>query len=958
MRRLRNLPETIASLEIYFVIAVVVLTIAAPRFLPLAVAVVIIFGLNRIVLGLLNGRSEGVSAWALGTPFAMLLAFMLVVTSLVTAFPEVTHPQVMRVVTGLGLYFALIRWLAFAPAGRAEMRWRTIAFALCALLLVLVLAGPFIVSWQGSKFPFIPASLYASFSLMVSDSVNPNVLAGALILFIPVVLAWLLFPLGAGRWFAALRALAGVAMVAGVAMLVLTQSRGAFVGLCLACAALLMLRWPRLAFPLSGLVGVGALFVALRPDASAALTDAVGDTVTNGLPYRVEIWSRGWFMMQDFMFTGIGMGAFAQVTELLYPLIITPPGVPHAHNLLLQIAVDLGVPGLIAWLGILGTVVVACWRAYCCSADSTLRALGAGLLASQVALLGHGLTDAVTWGMVRSAPLVWLLWGVAVACGLTAQRLDQTRPIRSKPIKIVALIQRRMRLRLGFCDLAPLGAGLALLLAVQLAAASSKDFWEDETFNAIIGRSGLPAALYAEPALHPPLHFAISAAWFAVVGEDEFALRVSSVVFAALTLIIGYALAVHMFGLRTAVVFAFLMPLAPLFVIYGSTFRYYAAASVTALGVVYCICAYFQTRRVHWLGLYVVLASLFLYLVYTALVVILACWLVWLMWWWTQAGKRKLLVHWIAVHALIAIAYLPWAAFLVEAIGAQVQSAAGAGGLADRLTEAVKRTAFLAYGFSAGETLSPLNPVAWVGLAVVAALSLTPILARRLTSAARMLAMFLLIAGVSMILTTGIGARLPAPQSITNRSLYLLPFFVLWLSFCITSIISIPSRWGWLLGSALAGALVGVYLVALVNYFHNREFMKPFLIVPWNGIMQAVRAAAPTLHDSALICNEVDSACAYYGRRYGFEPRVPQDGPALAAQRVPHIWWVNSNVVTRPSEDHRNIFEQMRARYAGFEQHDFALHDPSVRDFKARILSDDVYEYRVNVWHFSRPVQP
>jgi hypothetical protein len=32
---------------------------------------------------------------------------------------------------------------------------------------------------------------------------------------------------------------------------------------------------------------------------------------------------------------------------------------------------------------------------------------------SQVALGVHGLTDAVTWGMVRPEPFVWILWGIS-----------------------------------------------------------------------------------------------------------------------------------------------------------------------------------------------------------------------------------------------------------------------------------------------------------------------------------------------------------------------------------------------------------------------------------------------------------------------------------------------------------------------------------------------------------------
>jgi putative inorganic carbon (HCO3(-)) transporter len=36
-------------------------------------------------------------------------------------------------------------------------------------------------------------------------------------------------------------------------------------------------------------------------------------------------------------------------------------------------------------------------------------------LGSQLALAVHGITDAVTWGMVRPAPLIWALWGLAIA---------------------------------------------------------------------------------------------------------------------------------------------------------------------------------------------------------------------------------------------------------------------------------------------------------------------------------------------------------------------------------------------------------------------------------------------------------------------------------------------------------------------------------------------------------------
>jgi putative inorganic carbon (HCO3(-)) transporter len=43
-----------------------------------------------------------------------------------------------------------------------------------------------------------------------------------------------------------------------------------------------------------------------------------------------------------------------------------------------------------------------------------MSALGAGLLASQAALVIHGLTDAPTWG-TRPAVEVWAIWGLAMA---------------------------------------------------------------------------------------------------------------------------------------------------------------------------------------------------------------------------------------------------------------------------------------------------------------------------------------------------------------------------------------------------------------------------------------------------------------------------------------------------------------------------------------------------------------
>jgi putative inorganic carbon (HCO3(-)) transporter len=147
---------------------------------------------------------------------------------------------------------------------------------------------------------------------------------------------------------------------------------------------------------------------------------------------RMEVWSRAIYMIQDFPFTGIGMGTFTPVADALYPFFLAEPGsISHAHNLFLQVGVDLGIPGLLAWLAIWMLVLVTAWQVYQHGRaihDGWVMGLGAALCCSQLALVTHGLLDAVTWGMVKPAPIVWALWGLTMASGrVCISRVIKTR---------------------------------------------------------------------------------------------------------------------------------------------------------------------------------------------------------------------------------------------------------------------------------------------------------------------------------------------------------------------------------------------------------------------------------------------------------------------------------------------------------------------------------------------------
>ncbi len=420
----RRLDRTTAALLRFELPAVALATLAgmgAASLLPGSVAVIGLMLLIRALHSRINTGRFRITHTPTDLPL-LLLCFTLIVNLWATPEMDVTLPQVLRLLTGIGLFLALTN-NKHLIARQANL----VATFAVLLAVILVLSMPFTVEWSGaSKLTFIPSSLYQKFTLVVSDGVNPNVMAGALVLLFPMAWACTITP-SRSIVQKALFALAAAIIAAG---LLLAGSRSALFAAVGSGFVLLLIQLPRRAAALmagAGILVVAAIVVSgwifeLRLDTFVNGLLATNDALSGSLS-RVEIWSRAVYVIQDFPLTGIGMGMFARVTDLLYPMIFTRPGIEHAHNLALQIAVDLGLPGLVAWLATY-FVVMACLMLQIFRRSATPNALVVGLFGAQLALILGGITDAVTWGMVRSAPLVWGLWGLAIASWLSTQQHD------------------------------------------------------------------------------------------------------------------------------------------------------------------------------------------------------------------------------------------------------------------------------------------------------------------------------------------------------------------------------------------------------------------------------------------------------------------------------------------------------------------------------------------------------
>lgn len=316
---------------------------------------------------------------------------------------------------GVAYYLVFTRW-SLTRQSPVLLTWLLVGMGTCLAFL-----GPRMVDLQsGAIDVYALLGVPSTFHLTrFGEVINANVLAGALLLILPFPLMFLLD----GRWVTAYRLRLGIAFLLLLLVVVIgsTQSRGAYLSAGIVIIFLLILRWPRLIYTVPLLLGLGAAFMVWAGP-QQLLEALVFSTATPGLDQRLEIWSRAWYALWDFSFTGIGIGAFDIVIPLLYPYFLIAPTetIPHAHNLYLQIGLDLGMPGLLAFLALwinLWVMIVSLLR----QREQPQRwILAAGAAGSLLGLALHGLVDAVLWGN-KLAFLPWWLYALITVSFLQQQ---------------------------------------------------------------------------------------------------------------------------------------------------------------------------------------------------------------------------------------------------------------------------------------------------------------------------------------------------------------------------------------------------------------------------------------------------------------------------------------------------------------------------------------------------------
>jgi O-antigen ligase len=256
----------------------------------------------------------------------------------------------------------------------------------------------------------------------VSTFENPNVLGEYLVLVLPLLFAMFL----CAKQFN-LRALFFVSFVLSSSCLVLTWSRGAWLGFIFSFIIFVLVKSP--AF-LAGIILFSpatllALSLLYNTDIMKRIL-SIGSTADSSTAYRVDIWAGSLRLIEDKGLYGVGIGTEAFSSVFPQYALAGTESAPHTHSLYLQLIAETGIFSLLSFI-LLCLAYFSLVFAYIRKAiGKRNRTMSIGFLCGILAFLLQGLTDYV-WYSYKVYLFFWITLGFAMAVLNICKENDRRR---------------------------------------------------------------------------------------------------------------------------------------------------------------------------------------------------------------------------------------------------------------------------------------------------------------------------------------------------------------------------------------------------------------------------------------------------------------------------------------------------------------------------------------------------
>jgi len=209
-----------------------------------------------------------------------------------------------------------------------------------------------------------------------------------------------------------------VLLVITLGTLILTESRTAWLALAVGVAIFLLWhnRWTRLVFAVATAAMILWIATVGFDQAYDFVVSRSGPALVSTFDLRMKLWPLGVHGIQDHPFTGFGMNVFRKIMLTRYPGFPALPGEEpaHVHNHLLQAALDLGIPGLVAYLALWIVSAGLLVQVHRNSPVRAYRTMASGLGVGLIAHFMFGMADVIPLG-AKVGILFWLTLALIVS---------------------------------------------------------------------------------------------------------------------------------------------------------------------------------------------------------------------------------------------------------------------------------------------------------------------------------------------------------------------------------------------------------------------------------------------------------------------------------------------------------------------------------------------------------------
>lgn len=252
---------------------------------------------------------------------------------------------------------------------------------------------------------WLDQELFAGERRIFSTFGNPNVYGTYLLLAIPLAAACIVYVKNLLLKLCAV-GVAGLLVI----NLLLTLSRGCYLSLALAAGIFVLIIEKRL------IVAFIPALLALPfvlPQAIVNRLLSIVNFADTSTAFRLSIWQGSLRILQDFWMIGLGQGIDAY--NRVYPYYAFAAIVsPHSHNLFIQIFVEMGIVGLIVFIGVLACFFRIMANFLRRTTDFGQRVMAAAMIAAVIGFLFQGIFDHVFYNY-RVMLIFYIFIGLSMA---------------------------------------------------------------------------------------------------------------------------------------------------------------------------------------------------------------------------------------------------------------------------------------------------------------------------------------------------------------------------------------------------------------------------------------------------------------------------------------------------------------------------------------------------------------